>query len=189
MPTELYARTLLQRYGVVFKRLLAREAAAPPWRTLLLEYRRLEARGEIRGGRFVAGMSGEQFALPDAVGQLRAIRRLEGNGRLITVGAADPLNLTGIITPGDRVAGVTRNRILYRDGVPIVALEAGEARPVGVEEITPEMMQALVRKTISPALRARLAMSGISASAMPMQRRPGERRKRAKKEEPKPVSS
>ena len=189
IPTELYARTLLQRYGVVFKRLLAREAAAPPWRTLLLEYRRLEARGEIRGGRFVAGMSGEQFALPDAVGQLRAIRRLEGNGRLIALGAADPLNLTGIITPGDRVAGVTRNRILYRDGVPIVALEAGDARPIGVEEITPEMMQALVRKAMSPALRARLAMSGISASAMPMQRRPGERRKRAQKKEAKPVSS
>jgi ATP-dependent Lhr-like helicase len=186
--TELVAKTLLRRYGVVFKRLLAREAAAPPWRTLLLEYRRLEARGEIRGGRFVAGMSGEQFALPDAVGQLRAIRRLEANGRLIAVGAADPLNLTGIITPGDRVAGVTRNRILYRDGVPIVALEAGDARPIGVEEITPEMMQALVRKSMSPALRARLAMSGVSASAMPMQRRPGERRER-KKEEAKPVSS
>jgi ATP-dependent helicase Lhr and Lhr-like helicase len=187
--TELVAKTLLRRYGVVFKRLLAREAAAPPWRTLLLEYRRLEARGEIRGGRFVAGMSGEQFALPDAVGQLRAIRRLEANGRLISVGAADPLNLTGIITPGDRVAGVTRNRILYRDGVPIVALEAGDARPIGVEEISPEMMQALVRKSMSPALRARLAMSGISASAMPMKRRPGERRKRSKKEEVKPVSS
>ena len=80
-PTELYARTLLRRYGIVFKRLLARETGAPPWRDLLMVYRRLEARGEIRGGRFVTGMSGEQFALPDAVGQLRAIRRIEGRRR------------------------------------------------------------------------------------------------------------
>ena len=187
--TELYARTLLRRYGVVFKRLLARETGAPPWRDLLMEYRRLEARGEIRGGRFVAGMSGEQFALPDAVGQLRAIRRLEGGGRLIGIGAADPLNLTGIITPGERVPGVTRNRILYRDGVPIVALEAGEAKPIGIEEITPEMMQALVRKSISPALRVRLAMSGVSSSAVSMERRPGGRRKRVKEAEVKPASS
>ncbi len=94
-------------------------------------YRRLEARGEIRGGRFVAGMSGEQFALPEAVGQLRSIRRLEGGGRLIALSAADPLNLTGIITPGDRITGITRNRVLYRDGVPVLAAEAGDLRPIG----------------------------------------------------------
>ena len=124
-PTaELFARTLLRRYGVVFKRLLARETGTPPWRELLMVYRRLEARGEIRGGRFVTGMSGEQFALPEAVGQLRAIRRLEPAGQLIALSAADPLNLTGIITPGERVTGITRNRILYRDGVPVVALRS-----------------------------------------------------------------
>jgi ATP-dependent Lhr-like helicase len=180
-PPELYARTLLRRYGVVFKRLLARETGAPPWRELLMVYRRLEARGEIRGGRFVSGMSGEQFALAEAVGQLRAVRRVEGGGALVAVGAADPLNLTGIITPGERVAGVTRNRILYRDGVPVLALEAGEAKPIGTDQPpTPEMIQALVRKSISPALRARLAMPGVSAASVPMERRPGRRRRRAK---------
>jgi len=183
--TELFARALLRRYGVVFKRLLARETGAPPWRELLMAYRRLEARGEIRGGRFVTGMSGEQFALPDAVGQLRSIRRLEGGGRLIAVGAADPLNLTGIITPGERVTGVTRNRILYRDGVPVLALEAGELKPIGSElPPTPEMVQALVRKSMSPALRARLAMSGMSAATMPLKRRPGKRRKRSDRVSP-----
>jgi ATP-dependent Lhr-like helicase len=179
--TELFARALLRRYGVVFKRLLARETGAPPWRELLMAYRRLEARGEIRGGRFVSGMSGEQFALAEAVGQLRAIRRIEGGGHLVAIGAADPLNLTGIITPGERVTGVTRNRILYRDGVPVVALEAGEAKPIGSEEPpTPEMIQALVRKSMTPALRARLGMSGVSAASVPMERRPGRRRGRAK---------
>jgi ATP-dependent Lhr-like helicase len=186
---ELYARTLLRRYGIVFKRLLARETGAPPWRELLMVYRRLEARGEIRGGRFVSGMSGEQFALPEAVGQLRAIRRLEGGGTLVAVGAADPLNLTGIITPGERVTGVTRNRILYRDGVPVLALEAGEARPIGSEEPpTQEMIQALVRKSISPALRARLAMSGVSAASISRERRPGRRRRGAKNVASKAVS-
>ena len=180
---ELYARTLLRRYGIVFKRLLARETGAPPWRELLMVYRRLEARGEIRGGRFVSGMSGEQFALPEAVGQLRAVRRLEGGGALVAVGAADPLNLTGIITPGARVTGVTRNRILYRDGVPVLALEGGEMKPVGTQEQpTPDMAQALVRKSMSPALRARLAMSGVSAATVPMERRPGPRRRRDKAE-------
>jgi ATP-dependent Lhr-like helicase len=180
---ELFARTLLRRYGIVFKRLLARETGAPPWRELLMIYRRLEARGEIRGGRFVTGMSGEQFALPDAVGQLRAIRRIEGGGALVAVGAADPLNLTGIITPGERVTGVTRNRVLYRDGVPVLALEGGEAKPIGSDERpTPEMIQALVRRSISPALRVRLGMSGVSATSVPMERRPGRRRERAKAE-------
>ncbi len=187
-PTELAAKTYLRRYGVVFKRLLARETGTPPWRELLMVYRRLEARGEIRGGRFVSGMSGEQFALPEAVGQLRAIRRIEGGGHLVAIGAADPLNLTGIITPGDRVAGVTRNRVLYRDGVPVLALEAGEAKPIGTEEQpTPEMIQALVRKPMSPALRARLAMSGLSAASMSMERRPGQSRRQTKKVKAKPV--
>jgi ATP-dependent Lhr-like helicase len=146
-------------------------------------YRRLEARGEIRGGRFVTGMSGEQFALADAIGQLRAVRRMEGGGALVAVGAADPLNLTGIITPGERVPGVTRNRVLYRDGVPVLALEGGEAKPIGSDEPpTPEMIQALVRRSISPALRVRLGMSGASAASVPMERRPGRRRKRARAE-------
>ena len=179
-PVELAARTFLRRYGVIFKRLLAREDGAPPWRELLLVYRRLEARGEIRGGRFVSGMSGEQFALPDAVGQLRAIRRLEGDDRLIAVGATDPLNLVGIITPGERIAAVTRSRILYRAGVPVLALEAGELKPLqpGDSAPTAEMVQALVRKQLTPALRARLAMAGVPAASMPPGRRPGRRRSR-----------
>ena len=181
-PTELFAKTLLRRYGVVFKRLLARETGTPPWRELLMVYRRLEARGEIRGGRFVSGMSGEQFALPEAVGQLRAVRRLETAGQLVALSAADPLNLTGIITPGERVTGITRNRILYRDGVPVVALEAGEAKPIGAEEPpSPEMMQALVRKSLSPALRARLAMSGHPVTPASLNRRPGKRRDKTEK--------
>jgi ATP-dependent Lhr-like helicase len=181
-PTELFAKTLLRRYGIVFKRLLARETGTPPWRELLMVYRRLEARGEVRGGRFVSGMSGEQFALPEAVGQLRAIRRLEPAGQLLALSAADPLNLTGIITPGDRVTGITRNRILYRDGVPVVALEAGEAKPIGSgEPPSPEMMQALVRKSLSPALRARLAMTGHPVTPASLNRRPGKRRDQSEK--------
>jgi ATP-dependent Lhr-like helicase len=176
-PVELAARTLLRRYGVVFKRLLVREPSAPPWRDLLLTYRRLEARGEIRGGRFVSGMSGEQFALPEAVGQMRAVRRLEGSGQLIGIGAADPLNLTGIITAGERIAAVARSRILYRDGVPLLALESGEVRSLApnAETPTPDMLQALVRKQLTPALRARLAMSGVPASSLQPGRRPARR--------------
>jgi ATP-dependent Lhr-like helicase len=170
--TELYARTLLRRYGVVFKRLLARESGAPAWRDLLMVYRRLEARGEIRGGRFVAGMSGEQFALPEAVGQLRSIRRLDTHGQLLAVGGADPLNLTGIITPGDRIPALTSNRILYRDGVPVLAREAGQVRPLTADEGEPsaELIQALVRKQSTPALRRYLAMSGEPASTATLNR-------------------
>jgi ATP-dependent helicase Lhr and Lhr-like helicase len=121
------ARTLLRRYGVVFWRLLAREGGwLPPWRDLLRVYRRLEARGEIRGGRFVAGFSGEQYALPEAIGLLREMRRRPGSGEWISLSAADPLNLAGILTPGARLAALTGNRLLYRDGLPIAALSGGK---------------------------------------------------------------
>jgi len=125
---ELQARTLLKRYGVVFRRLLTREANVAPWRDLARVYRRLEARGEIRGGRFVAGMSGEQFALGDAVERLREIRRTPAHGRCLAVSAADPLNLAGIVTAGDRVRAVAANRLVFRDGVPIAALEGEYVR-------------------------------------------------------------
>ncbi len=126
---EHIARALLRRYGVVFWRLLEREASwLPPWRDLLRVYRTLEARGEIRGGRFVAGFSGEQFALPDAVGMLREIRRQEPDGRLLSVSGADPLNLQGILTPGPKLASLTGNRLLYRDGIPIAMLAGGETQ-------------------------------------------------------------
>jgi ATP-dependent Lhr-like helicase len=169
------AWTLLARYGVVFRRVLARETSGVPWREMARIYRSLEARGEIRGGRFVSGMSGEQFALPEAVGQLRAVRRQPVSGRLVAVGAADPLNLTGIVTPGERVAAVARSRVLYRDGVPVLALERGEVRPLGAASATPtaDIVQALVRKQLTPALRARL---GIPLPQGRLARRPSERK-------------
>ena len=121
------ARTLLLRYGVVFWRLIEREAGwLPPWRDLLRVYRRLEARGEIRGGRFVAGFSGEQFALSHAVGLLREARREPHDGAWISISGADPLNLLGIVTPGPRLAAITGNRLLYRDGLPVAFLAGGE---------------------------------------------------------------
>jgi ATP-dependent Lhr-like helicase len=138
-------------------------------------YRRLEARGEIRGGRFVSGMSGEQFALPEAVAQLRATRRLEHSGRLLSLSAADPLNLTGILTPGERIPGVTSNRILYRDGVPVLAREAGEVRSLEPTMPSAEMLQALVRKSSTPALRRYLGLAGTPASSAVLNRRPGRR--------------
>ncbi|HET6669488.1 MAG TPA: DEAD/DEAH box helicase, partial [Pyrinomonadaceae bacterium] len=125
---EQIARIFLKRYGVVFKRLLEREGVTIPWRVLLRIYHRLEARGEIRGGRFVAGISGEQFALPEAVGLVRSIRRAPALETMISVSAADPLNLVGIITPGGRITAHASNRVLYRDGAAVAVLEAGETR-------------------------------------------------------------
>ena len=124
---ELVARTLLKRYGVVCWRLLANEAAwLPPWRELLRVFQRLEARGEIRGGRFIAGLSGEQFALPDAVASLRAMRQKKPVEQWIAVCGADPLNLVGGVLAGTTVPAVTGSRVLYRDGVPAAKLVAGE---------------------------------------------------------------
>jgi ATP-dependent Lhr-like helicase len=126
---EHVARALLSRYGVVFWRLLAREAGwLPPWRDLLRVYRRLEARGEIRGGRFVAGFSGEQYALPEAVGLMREIRRQRSAGQWMSLSAADPLNLVGVLTPGPRLAALTANRIVYRDGLAVAALAGGKVQ-------------------------------------------------------------
>jgi ATP-dependent helicase Lhr and Lhr-like helicase len=175
----LVAKTYLRRYGVVFKRLLTREAGTPPWRELLMVYRRLEARGEIRGGRFVTGVSGEQFALPEAVGQLRSIRRLGGGGELVGISAADPLNLTGILTPGERVPALISNRILYRDGVPVLAREAGQMAPLAPDiEPTAELVHGLVRKQSTPKLRSYLGMTGAPAASVPLNRPPGRRRSR-----------
>ena len=125
-PAEV-AWALLQRYGVVFRALLGREGGLlPPWRELARACRRLEARGEVRGGRFVSGFSGEQFALPEAVEALRVMRREERADDEVAVSAADPLNLCGIITPGPRVPAGPRNRVLFRGGVPVAACIAGE---------------------------------------------------------------
>nr|AIA11332.1 Unknown Function [uncultured bacterium] len=126
-PIEHVARTLLRRYGVIFRRLIEREAAwLPAWRDLLREYRRLESRGEIRGGRFVAGFSGEQFALPEAVANLREVRRQPDREEWAVVSGSDPLNLAGILTPGPKLASLAGNRLVYRSGAPVAALAAGE---------------------------------------------------------------
>ena len=119
--------TLLRRYGVVFWRLLAREAEwLPPWRDLLRVLQRLEARGQVRGGRFVNGLSGEQFALPEAIPLLREVRRHADDGTFVCVAGTDPLNLAGTLLPGDKVPAVAGNRVLYRDGVVVATLVAGE---------------------------------------------------------------
>jgi ATP-dependent Lhr-like helicase len=116
---ERQARQLLERYGVVFRDLLAREANLPPWRTLLATFRRLEARGEIRGGRFISGFVGEQFALPVAIERLRAERRADDKQQPFIISAADPLNLVGILTPGGRVSPYSNQVIAYQNGLPV----------------------------------------------------------------------
>ena len=124
---EHVARILLRRYGVVCWRLLEREAAwLPPWRELVRVYRRLEARGEIRGGRFIAGLTGEQFALPEAIASMREVRRRPGDETLVCLAAADPANLLGTVVPGPKVARVAGARVVFRDGVPVATSVAGE---------------------------------------------------------------
>jgi ATP-dependent Lhr-like helicase len=123
---ERLAWLFLRRYGVVFRDLVVREPLAPAWRDLLPLYRRLEARGEIRGGRFLAGFAGEQFALPEAVETARAVRREPKRGTVVRVSAVDPLNLTGIVTPGPRVAAILGQEVRYVDGVPDAPAAAAE---------------------------------------------------------------
>ncbi|HVF15327.1 MAG TPA: hypothetical protein VNA21_00390, partial [Steroidobacteraceae bacterium] len=156
---EHVCRTLLRRWGVVFWKVIERESKwLPPWRDLLLCLRRLEARGEIRGGRFVAGFSGEQFALPEAVGALRDARRSAHANQLISLSAADPLNLVGILTPGNRLPALIANRVLYRDGLPIALYVGGEAK--FLVELEPKIkwdaQNALLRRHV-PALLGDLA--------------------------------
>ncbi|HET9664014.1 MAG TPA: hypothetical protein VFP00_07285, partial [Burkholderiales bacterium] len=152
---ETVARTLLKRYGVVFRALLARESGLPPWRELVTVYRRLEARGEIRGGRFVSGFGGEQFAAADAVARLRAVRKQEKKGELIALSASDPLNLVGILTPDARVTASGRNRVLFRDGVAIAALEGGELRRLSECDLDDEALRGLLsRRTGAHGQRA-----------------------------------
>ncbi len=144
---EALARLLLVRWGVVFRKVLEREAIPVTWRELLSVYHRLEARGEVRGGRFVTGFSGEQFALPEAVGTLRQVRREEPSGQLVSVSGADPLNLVGILTSGERVPAVATSRVLYADGVPLALRDGRNTRvldvPVGKTES--ELERALLR--------------------------------------------
>ena len=124
--TEAVAWQLLYRYGILFPEILARDSLALRWRDLARILRRLEARGEIRGGRFVSGFVGEQFALPEAADALRRWRNREPDDRLVIVSACDPLNLAGVLTPGPRVASVPGNRLAYRNGVPVAAIDGSE---------------------------------------------------------------
>ena len=154
---EHVVRTLLKRWGVIFWKLLAREAQwLPPWREILMCCRRLEARGEIRGGRFITGFSGEQYALPEAVAPLREARRRPQSGQLVSLSGADPLNLLGIVTPGPRLPSLAGNRLLYRDGLPIAAYAAGEVR--FLESLGPkeewEARNAVLRRHVPAALLA-----------------------------------
>ena len=145
---EAIALTLIKRYGVVFRRMLERESLLPPWRDLLRAFRRLEARGELRGGRFVAGFSGEQFAAPTAVEALRAARESRTARQFIGVHAADPANLAGIVLPGLRIPATVNNRLVFHDG-EVVAVQLGDEikfmRPLSVED----------------QIRARTALTGL----------------------------
>ena len=125
---EARAWQLLRRYGVVFPELLVRESNAPRWRDLVRVYRRAEARGEIRGGRFVANFVGEQYAIPEAVERLRTMRRTDKDDRLVVLSACDPLNLAGITSPGSRVPALLDNKVVYRNGVPVASVEGGSVQ-------------------------------------------------------------
>jgi ATP-dependent helicase Lhr and Lhr-like helicase len=161
------ARALLKRYGVVFRALLHRESHLPPWRDLVRVYRRMEARGEIRGGRFVSGFGGEQFAAADAVGRLRNVRKSPKMEELIVLSAVDPLNLVGILTPEDRVPAINRNRILYRDGLPIAAVEGGQVRRLAESDITEDNLRVLLaRRSLRHALRPHLRVPTARESAV-----------------------
>ena len=127
---EAVARQLLLRYGILFPELLHRESLTVGWRYLARVLRRLEARGEIRGGRFVSGFVGEQFALPEAADALRRWRNRAPDDRIAIVSASDPLNLAGILTPGPRVAATLGNRLAYRNGAPVAAMDGGEFVPL-----------------------------------------------------------
>jgi ATP-dependent Lhr-like helicase len=152
---EHVARALLRRYGVVFWRMLERESSGlPPWRELLRVYRRLESSGEIRGGRFVAGFTGEQFALPEAIGTLREVRRLPHDNEWLVVSGADPLNLAGILTPGPRLAALAGNRLLFQDGVPAGMLSGGEVKLLTEADPATEW---LMRKALLGTTRSAIA--------------------------------
>ena len=153
-PSDLQAGPVIS-LGDIDIDLVAREADwLPPWRDILTCCRRLEARGEIRGGRFVAGFSGEQYATPEAVGLLRNMRRKAPARQFVSLSAADPLNLIGILTPGSRLPSLGGNRLLYRDGLPIATLAAGEIHYL--EDLPPEeqweVQTALLRRQAPIAL-------------------------------------
>lgn len=154
------ARVLLRRYGVVFRKLLEREGGLPPWRELFYVYRRMEARGEIRGGRFVGGFAGEQFALPGVADLLRSVARDTSVDR-VSISAADPLNLVGIVTPGERVPALSGNRVLFEQGIPVAVQAGGEVR--FLKEV-PERSQWEIRNQLIRRQGAGTYLHGSAAS-------------------------
>jgi ATP-dependent Lhr-like helicase len=124
---EAIAEQLLVRWGVVFRDVVARETIALPWRDVVWALRRMEARGTARSGRFVTGFSGEQYALPEAIDQLRGVRRRERSSEMVRISATDPLNLAGILLPGPRITSVRTNNVIFEDGLP--ATDAGPVFP------------------------------------------------------------
>jgi ATP-dependent Lhr-like helicase len=177
---EIVARLLLRRYGVVGKVFLARERVLPPWQALLRVFRTLEARGEIRGGRFVAGFAGEQFALPEAIATLRSVRREGPKDSVVILSSADPLNLLGIVTPGERIPASATSRVAWLDGVPIAVREGSLTRWLvdPKERLSPELARRMdaalvpsrvdVRRQVLTSDTPSLAATG----AMPRGRRP-----------------
>ncbi|MDP9899079.1 DEAD/DEAH box helicase [Variovorax ginsengisoli] len=162
---EQVVHVLLRRYGVICWRLLEREAAwLPPWRDLVRVCRRLEARGEIRGGRFIAGVSGEQFALPEAVASMRRVRREPHDGAFIALAASDPANLLGTIVNGPKVPRVAGSRVLWRDGVPVATSIAGEVALL--EALDAAEAQAARRAlALDPSLRFLDSAAALALSA------------------------
>ena len=146
-PSSQKAHQLLRRYGVLCPELLAREPMAPRWRDLVRVLRRLEARGEIRGGRFIAGYVGEQFALPEAVEMLRKVRNSEPQDEWVVVSACDPLNVVGILTIGEKVHAVLGNKVVFKDGVPVCSLENGALiNHVSADEATISYAKTLLHR-------------------------------------------
>ncbi len=165
---EHIARTLLRRYGVVCWRLLEREAGwLPPWRELVRVLQRLEARGEIRGGRFIAGLSGEQFALPEAIGLLRQVRARPHDGAFVCVSASDPLNLAGTVLPGEKIPRIAGARMLLRDGLAVASLVAGEVRydPAFDASLHPEAQRLLLREHAAWRYVPGIGMDGADAAS------------------------
>ncbi len=168
---ELIARTLLRRYGVVCWRLLEREAAwLPAWRELVRVYHRLEARGEIRGGRFITGIAGEQFALPEAITAMRQVRRRAHDGAWVRVASVDPANLAGTLLPGEKVPRVPGARVLYRDGLPVAAQVSGQV--TWWAELRVDEQQAALRALNAtdnglPAPPVRAGIVGDGNTALP----------------------
>ena len=150
-----YIMVIFRRYGIVFRRITEYEQGSPPWRDLVRVLRTMEAQGEVRGGRFVDGVWGEQFALPEALAELRKVKREKQDNSLISISASDPLNLTGIITPGRRVSGIYTNRILYQNGEPIAVKEGKDIKFLKEvkEDKQWELQNALIQREIPPELR------------------------------------